>query len=1151
MSMNQGLAGWAFNINAYRHEMTDYAAWLGIRYLLFLMVIGYLLLISPFVSAATTQTWEAVPTHQASVSLANPERNRRSNDAKVAISLKNTSGSELSGPLRLVITDLTPAAKVSIGNADGQTDTGAPYFDLTGILGNSFTVNGSGVVNVVVTGGGPNAFSFKARLEQRISRSSGLSIQITSPATLLTIGSTPQSVSGTVSDPTAQITLNGAQVNNSNGRFQGSVALTEGHNTVTARAVNAQGEDVSDVITLSLDMTPPYITVESPKDGDTVRNNKIAVSGLINDIVRGTVAEGQAHVKVNGIAASVANRSYLAENIPLSPGENTLKIDAADNVGNTASLSLKVTYQALSPQHIELLSGQNQSAPIHTALAQPLKVKLLDSSNKPVANKPVIYRVTEGDGIVGAGTADQGQGVLVQTDTQGVAATVYQLGSRAGTGNQRVRATAVGFDGEVLFHASARVGAGNKVTVNSGNNQRGAINQPLPQPLVVAVVDAGANVVPGAQIEYKVTQGSGLFQNGQNSITRTTDSDGRATAEYTLGSEDGLDVHRVSATLVGTALYAGFTASALKPAAAGQTRISGVVLDNQEQPLPNVTVRVDGTTREAQTDAQGQFSITEAPVGAVRLIADGSTTTAEGEYPTLAFNLVTIAGADNPLSAPIYLVKLDTVNAKTVGEQDVTLTLPEVPGFALEVKKGSVTFPDGKKTGKLSVTPVNASKIPMAPPNGMQPQFIVTIQPVGAKFDPPARLTLPNVDGHLPGAKVEMYSYDHDLEEFVAIGLGTVSTDGSVIKSNDGVGVIKAGWHCGSQPGGSGCTHNCGECASCDASCTCFWDNSKTPSTLSNTLGDCKKPGCQSGPKQVNDDSDKPADIVGDCKKPGCENGSPKPVNDASDKPDPSVDANNECKTCNNSGSIINDAGKDCKCTADGKGICNTGSYQNVGASPCGANVSITPSVTNLGNWPGCTEFGLTDYVRPPPKPTITACADTACTWSIRVGAYNSTVNAGACSGKTDISGSNDADVKKTSYCDIILDLTPDATGRPTRATYWSSSITTKHENFHVTEWETAIKGRWASFENTVEALTETFSCTANSSASAIARKQAAIDAAFATMIANTNADWQATGENPAYADGKADYDSLVASICTRAKNDGWAVTNPCGQCPP
>src|SRR5262249_51953717 len=154
---------------------------------------------------------------------------------------------------------------------------------------------------------------------------------------------------------------------------------------------------------------------------------------------------------------------------------------------------------------------------------------------------------------------------------------------------------------------------------------------------------------------------------------------------------------------------------------------SGVVLDNQDHPLPNVTMRVDGTTRETKSDDQGRFKITEAPVGPVHLIADGSTTTAEGEWPTLSYNLVTVAGADNPLSAPVYLVKLDTVHAVTVGTEDKEITLQEVPGFKLTIKKGSVTFPNGDKTGQVSVTPVNASKIPMTPPNGIQPQFVVTI----------------------------------------------------------------------------------------------------------------------------------------------------------------------------------------------------------------------------------------------------------------------------------------------------------------------------------------------------------------------------------------------------------------------------------------
>jgi hypothetical protein len=128
----------------------------------------------------------------------------------------------------------------------------------------------------------------------------------------------------------------------------------------------------------------------------------------------------------------------------------------------------------------------------------------------------------------------------------------------------------------------------------------------------------------------------------------------------------------------------------------------------------------------------------------------------------LTLQLAPIGQAQGPGSGiderPIYLMQLDTEHAVYVGLQDQSLTLPEVPGFRLDVAAGSVTFPDGKKEGYLSVTPVNANKMPMPPPNAMQPQFIVTIQPHGARFDPPARLTLPNVDGHAPGAEVEMYS---------------------------------------------------------------------------------------------------------------------------------------------------------------------------------------------------------------------------------------------------------------------------------------------------------------------------------------------------------------------------------------------------------
>src|SRR5678815_5690746 len=88
----------------------------------------------------------------------------------------------------------------------------------------------------------------------------------------------------------------------------------------------------------------------------------------------------------------------------------------------------------------------------------------------------------------------------------------------------------------------------------------------------------------------------------------------------------------------------------------------------------------------------------------------------------------------------------------------------------------------------------------MVPGFGQQPRFIVTIQPSGAVFSIPAAITLPNVDGLAPRAVTEMYSFDHDIGSFVAIGTGVVSDDGQLIRSSPGVGVLKAGWHCGGDP---------------------------------------------------------------------------------------------------------------------------------------------------------------------------------------------------------------------------------------------------------------------------------------------------------------------------------------------------------------
>src|SRR5262249_41799278 len=212
-----------------------------------------------------------------------------------------------------------------------------------------------------------------------------------------------------------------------------------------------------------------------------------------------------------------------------------------------------------------------------------------------------------------------------------------------------------------------------------------------------------------------------------------------------------------------------FTASRRAPGDAANPTISGVVLDNSNIPIPGVTIRavltnvlnsnssVIQSVAAVQTNAQGQFTISQAPVGFVKLLVDGSTAQRPGAFPSLDYDLVTVAGQANTLSGPIFLLPLNPNNqlCVTATTGGGTLTIPQSPRFSLPFGPGQVPFPGGSKTGCVSVTVVHGDKVPMTPGFGQQPRFIVTIQPAGAVFNPPAAITLPNVDGLRPRAVTE------------------------------------------------------------------------------------------------------------------------------------------------------------------------------------------------------------------------------------------------------------------------------------------------------------------------------------------------------------------------------------------------------------
>jgi hypothetical protein len=157
------------------------------------------------------------------------------------------------------------------------------------------------------------------------------------------------------------------------------------------------------------------------------------------------------------------------------------------------------------------------------------------------------------------------------------------------------------------------------------------------------------------------------------------------------------------------------------------------------------------------------------------------------------------------------------------------------------------------------------------------------------------------------------------------------------------VGVIKAGWHCGSQPSGGGCAANCPICQDCDGNCNCVAADGDPRVSSLNTAGDCKKSQCSGGsPTSANDDSDKPADVAGDCKKANCSNGSPTSVNDDSDKPGATAAPADFCKTCSN-GSLVADPSKNGQVVGTDKcKECKDGAPTDINVNPTVNTLSYT-----------------------------------------------------------------------------------------------------------------------------------------------------------------------------------------------------------------
>ena len=168
---------------------------------------------------------------------------------------------------------------------------------------------------------------------------------------------------------------------------------------------------------------------------------------------------------------------------------------------------------------LELVSGDNQTAAVGSALRDSLVVRVTDAFGNPVPGVEVQWTVAGGGSI---------SPTSVLSGTDGKAAAERVLGNASGT--QTTTATAAGI-APVAFSQTAEPANPTSLAQISGNGQTGSVGTPLADSLVVRLLDDNGNGIGGKAISWVIGSGGGSV----SPSTVITNPNGFAATQWTLG----------------------------------------------------------------------------------------------------------------------------------------------------------------------------------------------------------------------------------------------------------------------------------------------------------------------------------------------------------------------------------------------------------------------------------------------------------------------------------------------------------------------------------------------------------------------------------------------------------------------------------------
>jgi len=346
------------------------------------------------------------------------------------------------------------------------------------------------------------------------------------------------------------------------------------------------------------------------------------------------------------------------------------------------------------PTSIALVAGGGQTGVVGAGLPSSAVVQVNAADGLGVPGVSVVFAAPPG-GRVGS--------TSIITDAGGRASTALTLGTVAGL---QVFFASIGELGAAVPETAVPAGPA-AIGIVSGNGQSDTVRKTL-APLVVRVTDQFGNPLSGVSVGWARASGGGTLA-GSGSATN---SDGRATMTYTLGSAVGSE--SVTASVSGVASHATFTFQAIAPAPATIVAVSGnaqtgrvgtalaapfvvQVADDVGAPVNGATINwvaTNGTVAAtSSTDANGQSSVVltlgsrAGQSSATASIANGRhvtfvATAQPGIVAAAIFSGQPANGTAGAMLSPVSVTLVDANGNQTTAANPVTISLGSNPGGA-------------------------------------------------------------------------------------------------------------------------------------------------------------------------------------------------------------------------------------------------------------------------------------------------------------------------------------------------------------------------------------------------------------------------------------------------------------------------------------